>query len=44
MQGTKTRENLKTFDRYDCLTCETTVLAPPPKDGENRSGRAGGGS
>lgn len=29
MQATKTRDDLKYFDRFECLVCQTTINASP---------------
>lgn len=29
MQGSRTRETAREFDRFDCLTCHTVIELPP---------------
>jgi len=33
MQGSRTREDARDFDRFDCQTCHTVIELPPrPRD------------
>jgi hypothetical protein len=30
MQGSRSRDDIRDFDRFDCLTCHTVIELPPP--------------